>query len=787
MQNKNIGIILRYIVLFCLYLVVFAPLLLCADFFFPAIFPKAIYIRLLTEIALVAYIPLAILEPKYRPKFNIIYIAIAIFALIVLITSILGENFTYSMWGNYERMDGIFSWAHYWVLIVIATSVLKEKKDWMKLFSFSLVCAVLMSFYGFMQRFGVEQFGPWTIYETSMGRITSTIGNPAFFAVYLLFNITFALLIVINKNIAIWWRSVAGIALIPVFVAYFMTGVRGAAIGLIFGIIIFVFGYVLWMNNKRMKQIVVACFIGFIILMSLLFLFKEGSFVTNNAFLGRLFSMSLSDSTIQTRLISWGMECENGFATCGALKGIQENFWLGVGPQRFDVIFNKYFDPRFYALVGTETWWDRAHNMVLEVFATMGIFGLLAYLGIGLSMLYALFQIGKQKQESRVEMLILFAFLGAYFIQNLFVFDTISSYIMLVVFVAYVISRSMDFNLMHHKFDRFINKFHSYISAGFKEKMPKYWWIGLVSAALIVAPTAYGYNIKLLQHNRMFLLNIAYADSNPLNETITKYKEITEISDFDNREVAIKLGQYAGQYALSHKMTIGELQSIYKLVIKIMEESIEKNPKDVRLLMSFGNSINVYAEIIKQYDVQESLRVLRKSESALKEAVELSQSRQQVFYSLANTYIIAGNFEKGIEVLEEAVEINQNTPKAHWILAFAYAQAGENKKAIQSSETAIEKGYRVNDEKEVVAIANIYVEQGDYEGLLMLYEKVSEHTKSATAQAKVAATLAQMGRKDEAIEAAKEVVKRDPKLKDQVDEFIKQVESGEKVDFLNQP
>jgi len=787
MQNKNIQIILRYIVMFCLYAIVFAPLLLCADFFFPAIFPKAIYIRLLTEIALVAYVPLAILEPKYRPKFNIIYIAIAIFALIVLITSILGENFTYSMWGNYERMDGIFSWAHYWVLIVIAASVLQLKRDWMKLFSFSLVCAVLMSFYGFLQRFGLDHFGPWTIYETNMGRITSTIGNPAFFAVYLFFNITFAFLIIINKYIATWWRAIVGIGLIPLFIAYFMTGVRGAAIGLILGIIIFVFGYIFWMNNKKMKQIIIACFIGFIILMSILFVFKDSSFVTNNAFLGRLFSMRLSDPTIQTRLLSWGVECENGFGTCGAIKGAQENFWFGVGPQKFDIIFNKYFDPNFYTLVGTETWWDRAHNMVLEVFATMGIFGLISYLSIGLSMLYLLFQIGKQQKEFRAEALIIFAFLGGYFVQNLFVFDTISSYVVLVVFIGYIISISIPFNFAREKFDKFRSKFHFHISSIFRENLLKYWWVSIIIMILLVAPCAYFYNIKLLEHNHVFLLNLSYSNSNSLNKTLNDYRKVVEISDFDNREVAIKIGQYAGQYALEHQMKVNELQSMYRFVINTMEESIKKNPKDARLLLSFGNSLNIYAEIIKQYDIQESLRILRKTENALIEAVELGKARQQVFYSLANTYIISGNVKKGVEILEEAVKINENTPKAHWILSFAYAQAGENQKAIQSCETAIEKGYRISSESEVIMIAKLYVDEKDYKGLLSIYQEVAKNVLTGTAQAKVASVLAQMGRKNEAIEEARKVLIIDPSLKKEVDEFIRKVESGEKIDFLNQP
>jgi O-antigen ligase/tetratricopeptide (TPR) repeat protein len=785
MQNQQIEKILRYIIVICLYLVVFAPLILHANYFFPAIFPKAVYIRILVEIMLIAYIPLAILSPKFRPRFNLIYVSILVFALVVIITSIFGENFSYSMWGNYERMDGIFSWSHYWILIVIAASVLTEKKDWMKFFSVSIISAVLMAFYGFLQRAGVDSILMWTIYETNLGRITSTIGNPAFFAVYLFFNITFAFVVVVNKHIADWWRIIVGITLIPLFVAYFMTGVKGAAMALLFGIILFVVGYVLWSENKKIKKIVLYLFAGFFIFMSLLFVFKESSFATKNAFFGRLFTMSISDPTIQTRLISWGIECENGFGSCGALKGIKENFFLGVGPQKFDIVFNKYFDPRFYALVGTETWWDRAHNMVLEVFATMGVVGLLAYLGVGLSMVYSLYRIGKKEKGARVEILILLAFLGGYFIQNLFVFDTISSYIVLTVFVSYIVSRTTDFNFWRDRFEGFLVKIRNTISQSSKEKIPQYWWVGLITGLIIIAPITYHHNIKLLDHNRKFLLNVAFGAQKPMNQTLDSYKEIVEISDFDNREVAIKLGQYMGQLALSKQMTVGELQNAYRFVIRTMEESVEKNPKDVRLFISYGNALNVYGELIRNFNIEESNKILKVAENILTEAVELGSSRQQVYYSLANTFLIQQKNDKGVSILEDAVRLNEGTPTAHWILAIAYKRAGNKEKAIQSADMAVEKGYTFVSENEVAQIASLYTEGDNLEGLLLIYQKMAKDLKTGTAQAKVSATLAQMGKKEEAIEEARKVIQLDPSLRDDVLDFIKQVESGEEYNFMN--
>ncbi|PIP67042.1 MAG: hypothetical protein COW93_02350 [Parcubacteria group bacterium CG22_combo_CG10-13_8_21_14_all_41_9] len=773
MNNQHIERIFIWIIKACFCLMMFAPLLLCANYFFPAIFPKAIYIRILIEISLAAYIPLAVLSPQFRPKYNLIYASITIFAVIVLFTSIIGENFSYSFWGNYERMDGVFSWMHYWAAIVVASSVIKEKKQWLALLSFSVFAAVLMSLYGFLQRAGIDHFGPWAIYETNLGRITGTIGNPAFLAVYLLFNIVFALLIAIESTIKRWWRFAVCIAIIPVFMAYIMSGVRGAFIGFVAGVIVFFLGNLFWNKNKKIKRFVSQGFFGFVAVLAILYgLIGHNQWVTDN--FRRFFNMPFSDSTVQTRLISWR----------GALIGFKENFLFGVGPQKFDIVFNEHFDPNFYILVGDETWWDRAHNMVLEVATTMGIFGLLSYLGVGLALIYSLYQIGKINSERRVEVLILFAFLIGYFIQNLFVFDTISSYIMLVVLVAYISAQTIEEQAGFYAIKRIFRGILSQFREILPSISPKSWYIAGLAGLVVLVPVSYVGNIKLIAHNKLLLMNLAYANVQPYSKTMNSYKEIFELSNFDNREVGIKISQYMGQRALSGELTLNEVQSGYLFVIDALDQVVEQNPKDVRLLVSYGNTLNVYGEILRQNNQKSSLQILRKAESILREAASLGKARQQVFHSLANTYLIMGDKEKGINTLVQTAKLLPDTPKTYWLLAFAYIQDGQNELGIKAADNALKNNYRFSSEKEAQPVASVLAEIGDYERLLILYEQVAKNINTGTSQAKVAATLAQMGRKEEAIEAARKVVELDPNLKDQVDEFILQVESGEKTDFL---
>ena len=729
------------------------------------------FIRLLVEAALIAYLPLSWLAPKYRPRYHLIFLTLIVFAGVVFLTSLAGINFNYSFWGNYERMDGIFSWLHFWLLIVIASSVFREKREWQKLFSISIVVALILSGYGFLQRLGVDHFGPWRIYDTNAGRITSTIGNPGFLAVYLLFHLALALNLIIDKTRRAWHRAAAVFSLTVLAVAFLMTGIRGAFLGLVAGLVFFAICYALWAERTRAKRWILSALVALFIIAGFLFIFRHASIVATNRLAGPYFSTSLSDPTIQTRIISWQ----------GALSGVRENLWLGVGPQKFDVIFNKHFNPRFYSLVGTETWWDRAHNMVLEVLTTMGIIGLLSYLSVGLGVLYSLWRLGKARLEARLEAMIWASFFVAYFVQNLFVFDSTTSYLMLAITLAYVVSRSFESKTnWSDKIGRWCGRFRWPLFS----PNAAWIWISCLAAFLAVSAIAYQTNIKLIKHNQLLLANLAKPESQPLSASIADYRKIFGLSDFDRREVAIKLGQFMSQYPFTHKMTADELRNGFGFTLKEMEKAIAKNPSDVRLLLSYGNTVNIYGELLKNSSSEASKMVLTKAERALLEAAALGQARQQVFYSLANTYLISGNTGKGIEVLENAAKIYEAAPTTYWLLSFAYLQAGEKDKAIAAADEALDKNYIFNDEKEANYIAPLYIEKKDYARLLRLYKQIAEQAPTGAAQARLAALYAQMGKKEEALSAAEEVVRRDPSLRDQVLEFVRQIQSGSKTDFL---
>ena len=202
--------------------------------------------------------------------------------------------------------------------------------------------------------------------------------------------------------------------------------------------------------------------------------------------------------------------------------------------------------------------------------------------------------------------------------------------------------------------------------------------------------------------------------------------------------------------------------------------------------MSYGNTLNVYGELIKQQDNTTAMRVLQKSEKILSEAAQLGAARQQVFHSLANTYLIMGDGDRGINTLVETTKLHPDNPITFWLLAFAYVQFGEPELGIQAADQALDNNYIFANEREAQPVASALVQLGDYERLLRLYKKVAQDVQSGSSYAKVAATLAQMDRKEEALEVAEEVVRINPDLKPDVDDFIEKVKSGENYNFVGE-
>src|SRR3989344_5612070 len=244
--------------------------------------------------------------------------------------------------------------------IVILTSVVRTREAWLKLLDFSLGASLLLGFFGLGQVLKIEN-----LLATSGTRVDATLGNPAFFAAYLLLQIGIAFILFTLRQSKIARGYYIAVILFYTFLI-FTTQTRGAVMGLAAGLIV---GAMLmaWVNreNVRVRRLSIGLLLAVLLALGSLYASRDTAFV-KNSFLQRIANISPNNRTAQTRLVTWS----------AAWDGWKEKFVLGWGLENFDVVFNKNFPPSIYEDEGSVVWFDRAHNVILDRGVTTGILGL---------------------------------------------------------------------------------------------------------------------------------------------------------------------------------------------------------------------------------------------------------------------------------------------------------------------------------------------------------------------------------------------------------------------------
>ena len=403
-----------------IYLLCLTPLLVSGKFFFPFITPKTLFFRTIIEIGLFFYLILIIKNPEYRPRFSKIGWACLVFILVITLAGLLGVNPARSFWSTAERGEGLLTIFHLFAFFIMVSSIFKTRKDWLRLFDLSVVVTFLVSLYALGQKLDLSFF-----FLHGASRLSATIGNPSFLAAYLLFGIFLSLFLFFQKKDIRWRIFYAAVFIFELFIL-FDTRTRGAILALLGGFFLLAVLNILFSPERKMKLAAGVFILLLIASLALVWSSKDQAWVQNNSTLNRLVSISSADATTQSRLLVWQT----------SWQAWQEKFWLGYGYENYNIAFNKYYNPAIYSF--DKSFFDRAHNIIFEMGTTSGLIGLLSYLSIFVIAILALFKKFFQNRKVFRVNLILITALAVYFVQNIFVFDTLSSYLMFFLILSYI-------------------------------------------------------------------------------------------------------------------------------------------------------------------------------------------------------------------------------------------------------------------------------------------------------------------------------------------------------------
>ncbi len=589
-------------------LIIFLPLFTSTAFIFPFMALKNLLFRFIVLLISIFFVWYSIGIKKIR--FGWIFLSFIIFFIIQTFSSIFGVNFYYSLFGNLERMDGLFHIFLLLIFLLILINILKTKQDWLKVFRSLSISTILMSLFYFLGYYGIR----FSIISLDN---SGTIGNTAFLGVYMVL-VLFFLAIAYVYDDSKKWKYFYIINIILGLIIVFMNASRGSILGLIFGIFIFLL-FLSFKSKKIIKHITIIFLSAVILFGVLVFSNRDKSWVQNTKFLNRFASIASKDYSSQGRLLIW----EVGY------KAFLDRPVFGYGPENILYGVNKYFNPQI-----TENWFDRMHNFVFDYLDSSGILGLLSYLFM---ILVTSIYILKYYKKDYLLGSALFGFLASYLVMNFFVFDTLNSWILVIMFLALV---------------SFLYKNNSKID---QEKIIPKLLVSNVNMVLgfsTIASILFMYIFVFLpaQANSCALLSLKELGKNP-EKSLEYIEKGIALNTFGNRELSMQLSKaYVENLADRSDVTLDIQKRFFESAEKNLLEIIKKDPEDVRTRM-------ILAELYLKYSARNSFYI-DEAIKLIETTIQYSPTRVESYPMLAEAYLMKSDPNKAIDYLEKALEIN---------------------------------------------------------------------------------------------------------------------------------
>ncbi|MFH1286461.1 MAG: O-antigen ligase family protein [Candidatus Magasanikbacteria bacterium] len=641
--------------------ILFIPLVVISDhFIFPFIVPKIILFRSLILLMTIGFIALLASNWKYyRCRLTPITLAVGLYLLSFGLSTFIGVDWYHSFWDNHERMLGLFTIVHYILYYVMLSSLLREWKDWKWFMRIFLLSGSAVMLVGAWQKF----INPEFLLNQDSSRVSSTLGNPIYYSAYGMFLFFVSILLSIKEKGRNMWRvSYVFVGLLGLM-AIFTGGTRGALLGVIAGLGVLFICYALALKEypKVRKVFIGLIFSGLLVLISL-FAFRQTTFVSHIPTVGKLVNSSITGGTANTRLMAWGI----------AADAWKERPIFGWGPNNYFYAFNKYYRTQFLSYGYGETWFDNAHNIVMNTLAVQGAFGVLVYFGLFGT---AIFVIWKAKKKGNVDVHIASigtAFLVAHLVSNVFVFENPTSYLYFFFFLAFFNSSSIDYGSTERG---------SKISVG-----------GLVLGSAVMLLLLFATNVGPARANNVTLkaIRTIYSGQNPL----IAYESLGGITSPHIDDIRNDFTRAVVQ-ALSKQLNKADPEKITPIIettFKELSKNRELHPMDIRVHIQQAQLLQMNAQVNN-----DSSKVLE-AEKIIVEAIELSPKRQQLRFMLGTVKTQLRKIEEATLIYEEVLQTDPKIAESWKRLVNFYMTIGDKERTADAVLRAEEHGFSFADD-----------------------------------------------------------------------------------------
>lgn len=738
---------LQKIIKYILIIALFVPLFYTPFTLFPTLYGKTAIFQILIEIAFLLYLILVLKKKIEAPKFGAVFWLLAFYLFIRIITGFLGDDAGKSFWGTQGRVGGNFTWMHFLAFFFLLTQFFREKKEWLGLIKIAVVASFLVAITGILQHFGVSVLNLWQ----EGGRVSGIMGNPISFAAYILFSIWLGFLVIYicvkNKNFKMFpiWLLIA----VANIAALFWSETRGAIYVFLASIpfSIFLFGI---FSKKMIVRLPVLLTIFFLLLVVLIFVVPDNNFVYS----------AIESDTIKTRVLNWQIAYDGWTESA-------RSFLIGNGPENYDRIFDRYYNPEFLKYSFYETVGDKPHNILFEVANASGILGLLAYLSIFIVVIYVLIKSARKKRVSKASAIILSLAFLTYLGQNLAEFDSTAVLILFFLTLGFI------------SFFNDARKETKKINASIARD-----YLIIFFIILIVSSLWFG-NILPLRASYFTVKSSEAIYKEPANWAEYAIKAAESSSVFKDENLIHLSNSVFFLDAQGLFASFGGNKNALNIIYKELGKTIAEHPETYAYKHRFAQILSMMGECVDK-------KYFNEAEKTFEELDAENPNRQAVGLAWAQMKMMKGDNMGAVSVLEKLIKKNTSFPEPHWYLGLALLLVGERERGISELEKSIELGgYAIKDLSNIEFLVSLWEEDEEYEKIILLYEKITilyeesvKYKKLSTIEdsawyeaakefyPRLAATYAKMGETEKAIEATEKAIKLDPSIINEARRFI---------------
>lgn len=648
----------------------FVPLLFFPkSFIFPFIVPKILGFRILTLLMLGAYVILTSMDwARYKIRFTWLNVCVILFIFSFGLSTFFGTDWYRSFWDNHERMLGLFTVAHYVVYYFIITSVVRTSEDWNWLLRTFLLGGSIVMVIAFIQQFNHE-----FLLNTSGNRSASTLGNAIYVGGYGIF-LTFVGLLLYVKESNVFWKWFAGIGGTLGFLGIFFSGTRGALLGVFASIAAFFILYFFsFRENKKIRLVLVSIILISVVILGSLYSFRRNNIIGNLPLIGRVLNTPLSGFANTTRGMAWGI----------AVQGWKDYPIIGWGPGNYYYAFNKYYRPEFLRWGYRETWFDNAHNIVLNTLTERGAVGVIIYLSLFGVAIYMLLRAYKKNSLNLHVTVISMAFLVAHLVQTMTVFENPTSYLYFFFFLAFVNAQVVWAEMSSE--ERSLSIANKPLPVGI-----------LVVTVILISLFIYSTDINTARANRATfqVVKAVYKLEDPRDAynlaTSIPSPHIDDIRNDFTRVVSPALRQYV--QAKKPELAI----DLFKLASEELNKNRQIHPLDLRV---YSQQVLLIQEAAT---LSGNKKLLADAEKIMEEAIKMSPKRQQFIYTLAGLKIQLDKKDEAEVLYKQAISDDEKIGESWWRLALMYSVFDRIDEALNLLKEAENKGISFDADGQVV-------------------------------------------------------------------------------------